>query len=49
LASDNFNACTDCGYLCLQHKVNEYLWRLKQGDLILQSPLGLPPQHINFI
>jgi MoaA/NifB/PqqE/SkfB family radical SAM enzyme len=38
LASDRFNAKIMCGSLCLQHKVNEYLDRLKQK-----------PQHINFI
>lgn len=38
IASDKFNARTMCGSLCLQHKVNEFLWNLKN-----------PPEHINFI
>lgn len=49
LASDKFNARTDCGCLCLQHKVNEFLWRLKKGEIKLPSPSSPPPQHINFI
>lgn len=49
LASDKFNARTDCGCLCLQHKVNEFLWHLKQNKAGFKPPHGLPPQHINFI
>lgn len=49
LSSDKFNAQRDCGYLCLQHKVNEFLWLLKQGKVSLEEPKGYPPQHINFI
>lgn len=54
IASDKFNAQTDCGTLCLQHKVNEFLWDLKQradlGEKIeLRVPEGKPPMHINFI
>jgi MoaA/NifB/PqqE/SkfB family radical SAM enzyme len=49
LTSDNFDARTDCGTLCLQHKVNEYLWDLKNGDIKLEDPKGEPPGHINFI
>lgn len=49
LASDKFNAQTDCGSLCLQHKVNEFLWDIKTGRASLQSPLSQAPEHINFI
>ena len=35
IASDKFDARTMCGSLCLQHKVNEFLWNLKHGREIL--------------
>lgn len=49
LASDKFNPQTDCGTLCLQHKVNEFLWDLKEGNADLKLPNEEPPAHINFI
>ncbi|MFH1222828.1 MAG: radical SAM protein [Pseudomonadota bacterium] len=49
IVSDKFDARHDCGTLCLQHKVNEFLWDLKQGDVKLSSPSGEPPMHVNFI
>jgi len=49
LASDKFDARTMCGSLCLQHKVNEFLWALKQGEITLDEPAEKPPMHINFI
>ncbi len=49
LSSDKFNAQTDCGTLCLQEKVNEFLWDLKEGDISLKELKGGPPMHINFI
>ncbi len=49
IASDKFDAKKDCGTLCLQHKVNEFLWDLKNGDVRLEKLNGVPPQHINFI
>lgn len=49
IISDKFNARTDCGTLCLQHKVNEFLWDLKNGEAELRAPAGSPPMHINFI
>lgn len=49
LASTEFDAKTMCGTLCLQHKVNEYLWDLKQGAIKLKDPVGAPPMHVNFI
>lgn len=49
IASEKFDARTMCGSLCLQHKVNEFLWDLKQGDVILEEPNDAPPSHVNFI
>ncbi len=49
LASREFNAHKDCGTLCLQHKVNEYLWDLKEGHIKLETPKGESPEHTNFI
>ncbi|MDD2367010.1 MAG: radical SAM protein [Desulfuromonadaceae bacterium] len=49
IASDCFDAKTMCGSLCLQHKVNEYLWDLRQDGGELSVPLRLPPAHLNFI
>ncbi len=49
IASEEFNARTDCGCLCLQDKVNEFLWDLKRGDARLAPPPGPPPPHSNFI
>jgi MoaA/NifB/PqqE/SkfB family radical SAM enzyme len=49
LASPDFNAQKMCGSLCLQHKVNEALDAHIKGQLMLRSPTGAPPQHIDFI
>lgn len=49
IASDKFDARTMCGTLCLQHKVNEFLWDLKQDNIALTDPVGTPPMHINFV
>jgi len=49
IASDEFDAKRMCGTLCLQHKVNEFLWDLKHGKVHLKAPKGKPPLHINFI
>ena len=49
LASEKFDAKTMCGSLCLQHKVNEFLWDLKKGNNVLVEPPGDPPMHVNFI
>lgn len=49
IASPKFDATTMCGSLCLQHKVNECLWNLKQGDPVIEEPSGDLPLHINFI
>jgi len=49
IASDEFDAGCDCGTLCLQHKVNEFLWDLKAGNVALPENPGTPPMHVNFI
>jgi len=49
IASDKFDAKTMCGTLCLQHKVNEFLWDMKQGSIDLQGPCKKPLMHINFV
>jgi MoaA/NifB/PqqE/SkfB family radical SAM enzyme len=49
LASDKFDARTQCGTLCLQHKVNEFLWDLKNGDASLARVGDAIPLHVNFI
>ena len=49
ISSDKFDARTMCGSLCLQHKVNEYLWELKQVGSPVAVAVGKPPQHVNFI
>ena len=49
IASDKFNAQKDCGTLCLQHKVNEILWDLENGDATLEKAKGQGPMHINFV
>lgn len=49
LASDNFDARTMCGSLCLQHKVNEGLWSIKHEGSSLVKPDETLPMHVNFI
>ncbi|MFH1442345.1 MAG: radical SAM protein [Candidatus Omnitrophota bacterium] len=49
LASDKFNAQNMCGSLCLQHKVNEFLWELKRNNTGLPEAFDKIPQHVNFI
>lgn len=49
LASDKFNAQEMCGSLCLQHKVNEFLWKLKNGQRGLLEATHKVPPHVNFI
>lgn len=49
LSSDKFDARKDCGTLCLQHKVNEYLEELKKEKIKLKTPEGPSPSHLNFI
>ncbi len=49
IAASNFNPQTDCGTLCLQHKVNEFLWDLKEGKITFPESQANPPSHLNFI
>lgn len=49
IASDKFDARTMCGSLCLQHKVNEYLWGIKQNNITPEEPISPAPMHSNFI
>jgi MoaA/NifB/PqqE/SkfB family radical SAM enzyme len=51
ISSDKFNAQCDCGTLCLQHKINEFLWNIKQNNIDIDT-LETPehkPMHVNFI
>ncbi|RJX34038.1 MAG: radical SAM protein [Desulfarculus sp.] len=49
IASEKFDARTMCGSLCLQHKVNECLYSLRQEGACLPPTQGEPPLHCNFI
>lgn len=49
ISSDRFNAQTDCGTLCLQHKVNEYLWEVEKSGEANPGLDGEKPVHLNFI
>jgi MoaA/NifB/PqqE/SkfB family radical SAM enzyme len=49
IASDRFNPQIHCGTLCLQHKVNEFLFDLMNEDVILEKEEGDVPMHVNFI
>ena len=49
LASDNFDAQTMCGCLCLQHHTNNVLDQIKKGQLDFNNQLDEIPQHRNFI
>jgi len=49
IASDDFDARTMCGTLCLQHKINEYLWELKEMGREMVIPDLPSPMHKNFI
>lgn len=49
IASEQFDARTMCGSLCLQHKVNEFLWGVRHGTAHLAMPGDTPPLHVNFI
>lgn len=50
ISSEDFDARCDCGTLCLQHKVNEFLWDIKKGNAKLEDVSDVePPMHMNFI
>jgi hypothetical protein len=50
IASEEFDAQTQCGTLCLQHKTNEVLWKLKEEQIksLPEEKLKKIP-HVNFI
>lgn len=49
IASEQFDARTMCGSLCLQHKVNEFLAELKEGKIQFGGASCTKPMHCNFI
>ena len=52
IASEQFNAQTECGTNCLQHKTNEVLWKVRWGEVQSIEENVAPretPQHVNFI
>lgn len=49
IASEKFDARTMCGSLCLQHKVNEFLWDIRTNGVSVQKNCCTPPPHLNFI
>lgn len=49
IASEEFDARKDCGTLCLQHKVNEFLWEFKKNDDLINQETSSTPMHVNFI
>lgn len=50
ISSDKFDPAHDCGTLCLQHKVNEFLWDLKNEKALLADSDNVEkPMHLNFI
>lgn len=49
IASPEFDTTTMCGTLCLQDRVNEFLWDLKHGKALLKDVKGKKPGHVNFI
>lgn len=49
IASDRFNPQIHCGTLCLQHKVNEFLWDLRHENATFPEVDGPAPMHLNFI
>lgn len=48
LGSSEFNP-GGCGSLCLQHKVNEFLYDFSRGKTALAEAPGPAPAHVNFI
>lgn len=49
IASPKFDTHSMCGTLCLQDRVNEFLWDIKCGSASLKKSPGQKPEHINFI
>jgi len=49
IASEQFDATSMCGSLCLQHKVNEFLSEVRHSTNQISDHPGAAPQHVNFI
>lgn len=49
IGSDEFNPQTQCGTLCLQHHVNNYLFDLKENKGLIMESTNAAPIHKNFI
>lgn len=49
LASNNFDAQSMCGSLCIQHLTNAALDRHMKGTIPLQVPQEPPPMHLAFL
>ena len=50
ITSDEFDN-SGCWSMCFQHKVNQFLWDLKQGNIDLKDIKVSDdvPEHINFV
>lgn len=49
LASEFFNPSTFCGPNCLQHNVNDWLFKYKNGQVSFPPTDATPPAHLGFI
>lgn len=49
IASDEFNPQTQCGTLCLQHLINNYLYEVKENARPIDARTSDLPPHANFI
>lgn len=49
LSSENFNAQSMCGSLCLQHKVNQALDKMMKTGKQIENTFDKEPAHANFI
>lgn len=49
LASEFFNPSTFCGPNCLQHNVNDWLFKYKNGEVGFPPADATPPAHLGFI
>jgi len=49
LRSQRFDARSMCATLCLQDKVNEFIYDLQQGVVTFQEPRGAKPDGVNFL
>lgn len=49
LSSDNFDARSRCGALCLQHRLNDVVDKYQKGEIQIEVPNGAQPEHVAFI